>query len=280
MIPFNISKQALEGLDAETVSNLIGATHDLSILLNEEGVVIDVAFGSDRPIIDNWTGWVGRHWRDTVTSESVIKIDTLLEEAKQDGERRWRQVNHPVEGGADLPVLYMAFEIESAGVTVVVGKDLRPMSELQQQLLDLQHSIENDYARLQQAENRYRMLFQIASEAIIIIDPNSKRIIEVNPAAARLLKENPGKLVGRSFPRRFAAESESSINELLANVRATGTSERITVQARDSDEQLQLSATQLQRDNSRLYLVRIVSPPRVRSSQGEMHTPAAGSDCR
>lgn len=260
MIPFDISTQALEGLDAETVANLIGATHDVSVLLNDEGVVIDVAFGSDRPLIEDYKRWIGAPWSECVTKESVTKIEMLFEEAKQNSERRWRQVNHPIEDSADVPVLYMAFEIESAGVTVAVGKDLRPMSELQQQLLDLQHSIENDYARLQQAENRYRMLFQIASEAIIIIDPGSKRIIEVNPAAARLLNENPGKLVGRSFPRRFAPDSESAINELLADVRATGSSERITVQGRDSDEQFTLSATQLQRDNDRLYLIRIASP--------------------
>ena len=47
--------------------------------------------------------WIGRNIADMVTVESRPKIAALLDDDTAEL-RRWRQVNHPLEGASDLPV--------------------------------------------------------------------------------------------------------------------------------------------------------------------------------
>ena len=84
-------------------------------------------------------GWLGQRWADTVTIESQPKVEALMDAGFNGGETRWRQVNHPIGDETDLPILYKAMPSEGESHIVVVGRNLRPMSQMQQQLLDVQH---------------------------------------------------------------------------------------------------------------------------------------------
>lgn len=238
-------------------SQLVTSSGDISLVIDENDVICDVGFGSDKQVIEEALHWVGKPWVEVVTSECRGKIRDLLETTEESAPSAWRQVNHPTDSGADIPVMYRALARDADGHLVVVGRDLRQMSELQQQLLDVQHSMEQDYARLHQAESRYRMLFTLASEAILIVDSGSRRIVDANPAAGKLLGRPSAKLVGRTFPRGFTEASEDAIGELLAQVRASGSSEDIKVRLESADDEYLLGATLMRRDEGLYFLVRI-----------------------
>ncbi|MEM9172035.1 MAG: transcriptional regulator PpsR [Pseudomonadota bacterium] len=267
MIPFKSHQHALGELGEESVAEILGASQDVTLLLNQDGTIIDVAYGGDRPLNGLGDEWLGKPWRDTVTSECYEKIEKLLgDAASANGKRRWRQVNHPNGQLADVPILYLAVQPRDSELIIAVGKDLRPISDMQQQLMDMQHSIENEYVRLQQAETRYRVLFQHTGEAILITDPSSSRVLEANPAAATLLNTKPAKLVGRALHQHFAEDTHALVNEVLASVRATGKEDRVRVALASEDRELWLSATLLQRDNSRLLMLRLISDDQARQN--------------
>ncbi len=160
----------MDALTTELSSALIAESNDLSLVIDSDGIIRDVTLGSNEPALEVALGWIGRPWIDTVTDESKNKIKSLLNSGSEDSPSRWRQVNHPVDDDLDLPMMYKAMRAADGETIVAVGRDLRQVSQLQQRLLDVQQSLERDYARLHQAEIRYRMLFSMASTNRIASD--------------------------------------------------------------------------------------------------------------
>lgn len=257
MTPFKAPDRYMQSLDTNTAAALLVETNDLCLIIDREGVVRDVAIGNEEPALKVCLDWVGMPWEDTVTIESKNKIKLLREDAKKPDESRWRQVNHPLDGEADLPILYKTLAYNDSNHIVAVGRDLRPMAQLQQRLLDVQHSLERDYTRLHQAETRYRMLFSLANEAILVVDAESRRIVEANPAAGKLLDKPPNKLVNRTFPRGFSDNSIDAISELMLRVRAAGRAESIIVRSANDQRTFQLTATLIRREDGPYFLIRI-----------------------
>jgi transcriptional regulator PpsR len=256
MTPFRAPEKFMKSITAEFAASVLAEANDVCLVVDESGVVRDVAVGSEEPVLQTALSWLGQRWADTVTTESRPKVEALLDAGFTGGESRWRQVNHPIGDETDLPILYKAMPSEDGTHIVVVGRNLRPMSQMQQQLLDVQHSLERDYARLHQAEMRYRMLFNMSAEAILIVDAETRRIVEANPTAGRILDTPPQKLLKRRFPRGFSESATEEIEELLLRVRAAGGAADITVRD-DNDAVLQMSATLIRREDGTYFLVRI-----------------------
>ncbi len=259
MPSFQTPKLLMEALTTELSSALIAESNDLSLVIDGEGIVQDVAIGSPDPQLEIALSWVGRPWIDTVTTESRNKISELLE-APGGSPSRWRQVNHPLDGDVDLPVMYKTMLAGDDDMRIAVGRDLRQVSQLQQRLLDVQQSLEQDYAKLHQAETRYRMLFSMAAEAILFVDADSRKIVEANPAAGRLLGRPPNKLINRTFPRGFSDNSNDAIEDLLLRVRAAGGAEHIIVRSATDHKSFRLNASLVRREDGPYFLIRLHAP--------------------
>lgn len=258
MIPFKSTQDALRELSHDSIAELIGASHDITLLINSEGVIVDIAFGADRPLDRIASDWVGRAWVDTVTEDSRSKIERLLEDATAEGgARRWRQVNHPIDENNDLPILYLAIRAGDSDLTLAIGKDLRVISDMQQQLIEMQHSMESEYSRLQQAESRYRMLFQTTGEAVVLADPSTGRMVEVNPAAAELLGDKPTRLIGRTLQKCFDDQSRAALDDTLAAVSATGREQTVEGHIEGREGAVRISAVPLRRESTRLLMIRL-----------------------
>ena len=189
MTGFRTPRTSLGALDAETAAEVVTAATDLALVLDEGGVIRDLAVGSAELAdeFDPADTWIGRPWIDTVALDSRPKVEALLSDRAPDATPRWRHVNQVAPRGGALPVLCAVAPLGRANRRVVFGRDLRPVSQLQQRLVEVQQSMERDYSRLRQAETRYRLLFQMSVDPVLILDGESGRILEVNPAAQALL---------------------------------------------------------------------------------------------
>ncbi len=254
---FEAPKKSLGGLDPEAAATLIAATTDVALVLDRQGVIRDLSFGSAEMSAEGYGSWVGQAWVDTVTVESRPKVEALLREAAANSATRWRHVNHPSAKGADVPVLYSAIQVGKEGGMVVVGRDLRSVAALQQRLVAAQQSMERDYWRLRHVETRYRLLFEMSSEAVLIVDATTMRVIEVNPAAGDLLDENPKRLIGRTFPEGFDTESTQAIKSLLGTVRTAGRSDDLKVHLASGKREFLLAASLFRQENTSFFLVRM-----------------------
>jgi transcriptional regulator PpsR len=256
---FSGAKNWFAHLDSETAGKLITVASDVALVVSdaEQGVIRDVSFGSDELAVEGAGNWVGKTWVDTVTVESRHKVEALLRDSSGSGMPRWRMVNHRSDTGTDLPVLYAALKINPAGQVVAFGRSMRPMANLQQQLVSAQQSMEREYLKLRQAEARHRLLFQVSSEAVLIVDATTRKILEANPAAGALLGEGSKRLVGRIFPDGFDEASNNTVQGLMGAVRATGRTETVKLRSADGLREFSASASLFREERSSFFLIRL-----------------------
>ncbi len=236
---------------------LIMAAADIALIIDEGGVIRDVAFNSEdlAGSLEGYERWLGRPWVETVAVDSRPKVESMIRDSAAHGAPHWRHVNHLASDGLSVPVLYSAVQVGHQGRVVAIGRDLRPMSVLQQRLVDAQHSLERDYSRLRHVETRYRLLFQISAEPVLILDAATQKVLEANPAAAALFGARP------NFTTAFAADGAGALQTLFATVRATGRPDEVRVRLADEDgREVTVSASLFRQDNASLFLIRITSP--------------------
>ena len=256
---FDRPEQFLAGLDPQTAASLISAAADVALILDEAGVIQDMAFASDELKEHADADWLGKSWLQTVTVESQPKVQEMLKEAAQGGSTKWRHINHPSVNKADLALSYTIVPVKrEAGRrhSVAFGRDLRSQVALQQRLVSAQLSMERDYWRLRHVETRYRLLFQVASEAVLILDATSEKLEEANPAAYKLLGDK-ARTAGWTFTESLDSLSVPGVQQLFAALRSSGRAEPITVCFAGLPEVFSLSGSLFRQENSTHLLVRI-----------------------
>jgi transcriptional regulator PpsR len=270
-------------LDAGQAQALIDAAGDIALVLDADGVVLDVR-AHDRELLKTARrAWLGKAWADTVTVESRDKAAELLAAALADAPSVPRQVNHPAGAGPDLPVLYAAVRVAGSarargGVRVVaLGRDLRDTVMLQRRLVDAQQSMERDYWRFREAETRYRHLFQASAEAVLIVDGRTLRVVEANPAGQALLGSGAKapKVVDAPLTSLFAADAGEPLASAVASARSVGRHERVTVALAQARVMVTVSLVAFRQDQASFLLARL-APAQI-APAGALRARANGS---
>jgi transcriptional regulator PpsR len=213
---------ALSGWAPELAQTFVSLASDIALVLDDDGVIRNVAQGSAEPLQQAAHEWIGRPWADTVTQDTRRKVELLLQEVTSTGLARSREINHPLDHGGSLAVAYTAIRLGLDGPLLAVGRDLGAIAAIQQRFLDAQHEMERSYWRARQAEARYRLLFQVATDAVLVVDAQTFEILEANQAAAGLFELPVEQLVGRAAGFGFERISRAAIEDLLASSRASG----------------------------------------------------------
>ncbi len=264
MNAFRSPASSIGHLDAEAAATLVAAAADVTLVLDAQGVIRDMAFQSAElaAALTQHAGWIGQAWSDTVTVESRPKVEAMLRGSVTGATARWRHLNHPVPGSPDVAVLYSVVQLGDDGRVVAFGRDLRAVSSLQQRLVDAQQSLERDYSRIRHVETRYRLLFQMASDAVLIMDAATQRLVEGNPAARQMLGDTAGRLPRRALNEIFDAATTPSIQALLDTVRASGRADDVRARlAEDASggagREVLVSASLFRNESATLFLLRI-----------------------
>jgi len=257
---FKAPNQSLGGLNAETAANVIETATDVALIVDGDGVIQDVAFqqATLSAELGSYGGWLGRPWSETVTAESQPKIIALLEEASTKRKSAWRQIHHQSVQGGEVPVLYCAVRLGRADRFVALGRDLRGVAELQHKLIEAQMSMERDYARLRQVEARYRLLFQLSSEPALIVDAGNNKVTEANPAALRLFNSNAKRVIGRSFPDGFDAETTERLRAVLSDLRTGGRGGDVHARLLHGEKRVVVTASLFRQDVTSMIMIRLV----------------------
>ncbi len=268
---------SLGDLDAAAAATLIGASSDITLVLDSAGVIQDTAFQSG-PLLDDLpgsVGWVGQPLTATVAPDSRVKIIALLQDAHAHAEPRWRHLNHLAADGSSIPVMYCGVQVGEDGRVVAFGRDLRAMSALQQRLMNAQQGMERDYARLRDVEMRYRLLFQMSSEAVLILDPAKGRITEANPAAKDLC--NPGggagtaDVTGKPLSDLFGPGCLPAIQAQVDAIRSGGRAEDVAARLLPDNRSVTLRMSLFRQENAALVLLRMV--PVAAATAGHRNVP-------
>jgi transcriptional regulator PpsR len=263
----------LANLDADTAGTLVAAAADLVLIVDDEGIIRDMAVGNNDLQSQGNLDWLGKPWSQTVTIESRPKVEDMLKEAVSGAAARWRHVNHPSADGADLPLSYSVVPISVSSAasrpgryhSVVFGRDLRAQVALQQRVVSAQLSMERDYWRLRHVETRYRLLFQVASEGVLILDAATEKLEDANPAAYKLFGDN-ARRTGWMLADSLDAPSIAELEKLFVGLRSNGKSDPIAVRLVGNPESFTLSGSLFRQENSAHFLLRFTLPNQAQPS--------------
>lgn len=253
---------SFKGVEPRVAAEIAAASADLALVLDADGVVLDVAYSADGLDKDGVAGWVGRLWVETATVETRPKIEALIAAAWAGAAPRWRQVNHPTAFEQDLAVAYRTLELtqpeDRSRRLVAIGRDLRPSAALQRRLMDAQLAMERDYAKHRLLETRYRLLFQTSADPALILDLESAKVLEANPAALAILGRSGGqKLMGRRLSDGAGAEAAAALASVLAAAKHSGEAQSSLLSLPGADGPLALTASVFRQDGDAFALVRL-----------------------
>jgi transcriptional regulator PpsR len=285
-------------LDAAQAQRLIDAAGDIALVLDADGIVLDVR-AHDRELQKTAKrAWLGKPWADTVSADTRDKVADLLAQALADAPTAPRHVNHPAAAGPDLPMLYAAVRVAGgaggargsrASIRVLaLGRDLRDNVALQRRLVDAQQTMERDYWRFREAETRYRNLFQASTEAVLIADGATLRIIEVNPAALALLAGSTStstntstkapKVLGATLASLFAAEAGEALASAVASARSLGKHERLLAVLAATQRSVTVSLASFRQEQASFLLVRLAPLADAQARPGKGDSKGRGQE--
>jgi transcriptional regulator PpsR len=245
--------------EGQFASRLIASAADVALTLDREGTVVEVSLGDSVEANPGWNKLVGKVWRETLTSDSQGKVEPLLAEARKGRTSRSRELNQRVDGLGEIPFRFSGVLLDDSRV-VVLGRDLRPIAQLQQRMVSSQQAMDREYGRLRQVDTRYRILFHLSSEGVVVADSGSRRVIEANPAAASMLGEPVAGLQGRTILDLFDVRSRQAVQALLAAAEAGART--ADVQATlygQSEREVTVSASLFRQSGAALVLLRFWS---------------------
>jgi transcriptional regulator PpsR len=260
----------LSSLDSASIARLLETVSDLSLVIDADGSIAALSVGSEDLRGELEQSWQGRLWADTVVEESRATVAQLTELARaEDGVPVWREVVHRLPDGAELPMRYCVAAVTGSGRLLAIGRDLRALAAMQQQVLNAQLALEQDYWRLRQLETRYQLLFQMTGDAVLVVDEVTGKILEANPTANALLGAAESPVIGKGFPVGFDEAGAAEVRDLLAEARAVGRGQVDNIHLARGDQPVSVTAHMLRQDNETRFLVRLA---------GEPHDTATGHD--
>lgn len=209
----------LKELDPAAVASVLEAVADVQLQLDAEGFCLDVAVTNAELTDLMRIPWRGRSWHELCIEEHTERAKNALTAAT-------RAPNTPnrvdlniraTETNDELPMSFRLIQPRDGESVIAVGRDLRVVSDLRQQVLNAQHAMEQDYWALRQMENRYRRLLELTSDGILVVDEGTGRVLEANSQANAMLNTEGQSIIGRPLPL-----NSPEIQTLLDTARETG----------------------------------------------------------
>jgi len=191
-------------IDAEVLSSIITVASDIALVVSCTGKVLSVLINPNETSFGVLSHWEGRPVMDFLTKESRPKFEAMVEVMSR-GEVPTRSVelNHSDNAVWEFPVRYSFHPFGKDGSFLMLGRDLRPVAETQQQLVQAQMSLEQGYEARREFDARYRLLLRTVRDSVVFVSVNDGKIKDLNEPAAALLGSTRDDLVGASFSQEF-----------------------------------------------------------------------------
>ncbi len=242
----------------DVLGDIIATASDLAIVISDVGEILSVLVNPTHTSFGNLDHWEGRNIRDFLSSESVPKLDGQLRSFSA-GEMPTRamELNHSDRGDWEFPIRYTLHQIGPDGALLMLGRDLRPIAEMQEQLVSAQMALERDYEAQREYDTRFRVLMDSVRDAAIFVSIDSGRITEANGSAATLLGATSSDLSNSAFGQEFEHRKKGDLIEALTASAISELSKPIEVTSRRSRKRLLVTPKVFRAAGERFLLCRL-----------------------
>ena len=236
------------------VLDLIAAASDVALLVNKDGQVELTRTNTQSGLAGRETVWTGQHLRALFADESWAKLSVRLDNLR-DGPAL--ELNHSAQAGYEFPVRYTVCRLGTKGQILLMGRDLRPIAEVQQQLVLAHRAIGRDHEAQRELETRYRVLMEENSSPILIIAASTGRIVDLNSTSARLLGAQRNDLLNAPVAQEFEGRRRGELLESLTKSAMNDTNGNLELSVRRTGQRVQVNTKLFRASGDRLLLCRI-----------------------
>lgn len=240
---------------------LLASVADMQITLNDSFRVAEVASGSGSLRQLPRDAIIGRPWLELVRECDAATAEAALTAAVSEPGTAHR-VDLALVLGPESEALPTSCWLCANGTDQTIQLaciDLRGETNLRQQLVNAQRTLEQDYWSNRRLEARYRRMLEMVAEGFLVVDDLSGRVLEANTVAGSLLELEAGALVGRIFPVGLDTSGNRALTELQREARSTTGVAAGEVTTADGVT-LAAGVTCLRQGNETRLLIRLAAP--------------------
>ncbi|MEM9973606.1 MAG: transcriptional regulator PpsR [Pseudomonadota bacterium] len=255
----------------DVLGDIISTAGDIGIVISDIGHILSVLVNPAHQQFRNLDHWEGRDIRDFLATESVAKLDAQLTAfSTGSGDARPMELNHTDSGEWEFPIRYTLHQIGPDGALLMLGRDLRPIAEMQQQLVKAQLALERDYEEQREYDTRFRVVMDASREAFVFIAMSSGRITDLNSMAAGLLGASIPDLQNSGFAQEFDAKRKGELIDQLADMAISERTKPIELIARRTRKRLAVSPVIFRAAGERFLLCRLQNAEEIEQSTDEL----------
>ncbi len=243
----------------EQFNEIVTTAADLAIVLDTEGTVHSVITNPLNPTLGRLDHWKDRDIREFMAEDSLSKLEAQLQ-AYRSGESAKIdaiEVNHFDNANWEFPIRYTLHKTGRENIILMLGRDLRPIAELQHRLVKAQLALEKDYETHRDYETRYRVIMEAARDALVLVDVSTGRIVDLNSAAAQALGAQQEALTGSAFAQEFEGKRRAEFIEGLILAAGDEAARTVTAQTKRTESDVVLHPVVFRAAGDKTLLCRI-----------------------
>lgn len=200
-------------IQASAAAQIVARVSDLAVIVDPSGTIIaahcNPKFNGKSGIFE----WAGAQIQQTLTIESVPKLESRLAQFLKSGEDVLPvEVNHKAQKDfAEFPIRYSLHKLGAADDVLLLGTDLRRTAEMQQKLVAAQLALEADSQSQREHSIRLRVVMESSDVPTFFISVSTGRIESCNSAAERLFGKTQNQLNNTRFADEFEAGGRKDV---------------------------------------------------------------------
>jgi transcriptional regulator PpsR len=247
-------------IEPEFLSSIIAAASDIALVVSSDEKILSVLISEHNDAHGSLEHWEGKSVKDVLTDESYPKfVAAMADFTKGLPSKRLTELNHSDEKVSDFPIKYTFHKMAHNDTVLLLGRDLKPIAETQQQLVQAQIALEKGYEARREYDVRYRVLLSSTTDAMLFVSVSDGRVKDANSAAAAMLGLSKDALIGSALSQSFEDRSTEELTESLMNAAMAEAAAAVALQSKSGRKDVTVTPSVFRAAGQRMLICRLSS---------------------
>jgi len=264
-----IRREALLRVSPDLLADIVTSACDIALVVSHDHIVQSVMISPSLGPAERFSDWQGSRLDSLFSPESAQKLEIRLRVEPEMSRSLQLELTHACDA-VQFPVRYTVTRAGEDGTMLMIGRDMRPVAEVQQQLVKAQLALERDYEAQREVETRYRVLMEEHPSPLLIVSMTTGRIVDVNQGAAELIGVTRAELIDAPVAQELDGRRKGEFLENLAKMSGADPVGGGEVTIRRSRRKVTVTGTLFRAAGDRLMLCRLGQPEAARVRPDDM----------
>jgi transcriptional regulator PpsR len=200
---------AVPMIEPEYLGGILATSSDIALLIDSKAQIHSILLNASEKLYGNLSHWEGRDLNQFLTIESRPKLKKALERMR-DGETIFYglELNHEDNAQWKFPVRYNIHCLGRHNKILLLGRDLRTLSENQQRLIQAQIAVERSIEEKREYGAHFRLLLNSINEPVAFVNADTGAILHANTAFTDLIGIDEGELATTTLQNTLTNRAE------------------------------------------------------------------------